>query len=603
MRPIFVLFFSFTSLCCFCQTYKQVLAEAYHCDNDSCFEVKLKNAHSYLTSDTARAFEKYIRFFYYVKKEKYDSADYYYPIAQAFDRKIKNWPIYFNTLDARINTLQSRNLSDKAIFELKEGIDLAQSKGLTLEKAKLHTRLSYLNHGIGLYSEGILQGITAKKLLETTTLYLPELMNAINVVAINFDDWGKSDSALFYHYLNLEIGLDKTTTAAKASTYNNIGNTYLKIDKLDSAQRYLEKSLLVARETRNYNNLATVLNNLGDIYLRTGEIKASKEALDSALYFSEMVTSAQLEKRRDVYNTLYRYYQTIGDMSNAFKYQSLFIQCRDSMQDLEQIEKIRKLELQAATSEKDKEIANTELKVKNRNIWIMGISALVLLLAGFARQLHLKKQKTAQEAQLKLQEEKLRISRDLHDNIGAELSYITSIIDQKTFSLEDKEAKKELEQLSNSSRNAMAQLRETIWAIKTDEITVEDFTRKLSEISQKYSDSLGIAIQVSNTCFNPILKTAHVINLFRVCQEAINNAMKYSGCSAIRIDLKAENNLLKISIVDDGKGFDVLTTKTGYGLQNMKERIEEIGGTYNLKSISSEGTSISVSLPLRNSSY
>jgi signal transduction histidine kinase len=68
----------------------------------------------------------------------------------------------------------------------------------------------------------------------------------------------------------------------------------------------------------------------------------------------------------------------------------------------------------------------------------------------------------AQEGQLKLQEERLRISRDLHDNIGAELSYISSLIDQKTYGLADEKLKMEFEQLSNSSRSAMSQLRETI---------------------------------------------------------------------------------------------------------------------------------------------
>jgi signal transduction histidine kinase len=239
-----------------------------------------------------------------------------------------------------------------------------------------------------------------------------------------------------------------------------------------------------------------------------------------------------------------------------------------------------------------------ELDVKNRNLWIVAIGALLLLALAFVRQMFLKRQQTAQQTQLKLQEERLRISRDLHDNIGAELTYISSVIDQKTFGMKDPEEKREYERLSDSSRSAMAQLRETIWAIKTEEITIEKFATKLNELSRKYSEGLGVKLSVAQSGENYLLPTAKVINLFRVCQEAINNAIKYSGCSEIRLELNAENNVLNMSIVDNGKGFDTATTKTGYGLQNMRERIEELGGKYTLQSGVDKGTEISIELAI-----
>jgi signal transduction histidine kinase len=64
--------------------------------------------------------------------------------------------------------------------------------------------------------------------------------------------------------------------------------------------------------------------------------------------------------------------------------------------------------------------------------------------------------------------------------------------------------------------------------------------------------------------------------------------------------MSTSHNELKMNVKDDGKGFDINTVQIGYGLQNMRERIEEIGGIYDIKSISSEGTRISVSLPLKD---
>lgn len=580
----------------YAQTYKDELTKAYFCETDSCAKAQFALAQKLNVNDTTQAWYDYFKFWYFSKNNLYDSTDYYYPYSQKEMAGIQDWRLYFNSLDQYVNTLQDRGKYDKAATTLKEGITLAQKLRRPYNEALIRTKYSSNYHDMGLYKEGIDQGKTAKQLLDTTTTYYEALLDAINMIAINFDDWNMPDSALYYHFLNVQIGLEKTSISSAASTYNNIGNTFLKISKLDSAEKYLKKSLLLAKQSRASSTLATVLTNLGSISLRNNILNAAKDYLDSALYFAENDMAAPLEKRRDVYHTLYKYYAKTGDMGNAFQYQSKYIAYRDSMHNLEQIEKLKDLEMQATTAQKDKEIAEAELVVKNRNLWILAIGALLLLTMGIARQLYLKRLQASQQAQLKLQEERLRISRDLHDNIGAELTYISSVIDQKTFGMKDPEERREYERLSDSSRSAMAQLRETIWAIKTEEITVEKFANKLNELSRKYSEGLGVKLSVAQSGENYMLPPAKVINLFRVCQEGINNAIKYSGCSEIRIELNAEGDQLNMSIVDNGKGFDMAATKTGYGLQNMQERIEEIGGKYSLHTRVDKGTEIKVTI-------
>ena len=578
------------------QTYKKELVRAYHCETDSCADAQFALAQELNVNDTSQAWYDYFKFWYNLKIERYDSSDYYYPISQDGMDGIQDWKLYFNSLDAYANTLVDRGRYKDIIPVINEGIAKAQSLGLIKDMALLHKKLSYNYHDLGLYKEGVEQGKIAMRLMDTTTTEYPVLMDAINAVAINFDDWMKPDSALFYHFLNITIGLEKTNVYAASTTYNNIGNTYMKLSKYDSAQKYFEKSLILAKQTITTSTLATVLTNLGEINLKNGMLNEAKGYLDSALYYSEIDRIAPEEKRRDVYRVLYKYYEKVGDMSNAFLYQGKYIAYRDSMHNLSQIEELKDLELQAATAEKDKEIAQAELDVKNRNLWIVAIGALLLLALAFARQLFLKRKQTAQQAQLKLQEERLRISRDLHDNIGAELTYISSVIDQKTFGMKDPEERREYERLSDSSRSAMSQLRETIWAIKTEEITIEKFAGKLNELSRKYSEGLGVKLSIAQSGENYLLPPAKVINLFRVCQEAINNAIKYSGCNGIRIELNAEENVLTMSIADDGKGFNIATAKTGYGLQNMRERVEEIGGKYKIDSVQDKGTTIDISI-------
>ena len=596
-RYIQLLFILCTGFAVSGKTVKQVLGDAYLCSTDSCAYRNFELAFNQIENDTHAALYDYFKFFYAIKVDQLDSADIFYATSQPQMARLKNWYLYFNSLDAKVNTLHDRGMYDEAVLVLKEGIKTAEAHNEEIEKVLLQIRLSYTYHDMGLYENGIVYGKRAKKYLDTTQ-HTSQLINAINAIAICFDDWGKPDSALHYHYLNVEIGLEKTSQWGASSTYNNIGNTYLKLNNYDSAEKYLKISLAVAKKAENVNQLATVLNNLGMISMKKENMEQAKFYLDSALYYAELDEFAPLEKRRDVYLSLTDFFEKMGNMAGAFKYQRLYYQYRDSMQNVKQVERLKNLEIAAAESKRSQEKAEAQLKIKNRNLWLVITAFVVFLLLAVLRQLYLKRKQEEQEALLRLQTERLRISRDLHDNIGAELTYISSVIDQKSYATKDPEKKAEYVQLSNSSRLAMSQLRETIWAIKTEEITLEKLMLKISDLSQKYTSGLGIKVDVKSSGINPVLKPARVINVFRICQEATNNAVKYSNCDTITIDANAEDDQLVICIADDGQGFDLHTIKEGYGLKNMRERAEELGGTLEIKSGPKTGTQLTLSIPI-----
>jgi signal transduction histidine kinase len=576
---------------------KEVLTDAFLCPTDTCAIRKFDEAQELIKNDTHEALYDYFLYFYLVKINELDSADQYYEISQPQLAELQNWRLYFNSIDAKVNTLHDRGYYDEAVLVLQRGIEKATELQELYERALLHTKLCYTYHDMGLYENGVKAGKMAMVHLDTSSHGM-QLLNAINAIAICFDDWGKPDSALYYHYMNLEIGLDKTDEWGASSTYNNLGNTYLKMNQFDSAQKYLRKSLELAIKLKNVSQLATVFNNLGTISMKNGDYEQARAEFDSALYYSEIDVFAPLEKKRDVYYSLSKLFENTGDMASAFKYQKLYYQYRDSMANVQQVERLKNLEIQAAESKRLQEKAEAELKLKNKNLWLVISAFLVILLLGLLRQVYLKRKQTEQEAKLKLQEERLRISRDLHDNIGAELTYISSIIDQKSYETKDPEKRVEYEQLSNSSRQAMSQLRETIWAIKTEEITLEKLVLKINDLSQKYTSGLGLNVQVKYSGDNPILKPAKVINLFRICQEGLNNAVKYAKGQNIIIEANAEDGQLEVQIQDDGNGFHLQEVTLGYGLKNMKERAEELGGDFSLNSQVGKGTKIIVRMPV-----
>ena len=92
----------------------------------------------------------------------------------------------------------------------------------------------------------------------------------------------------------------------------------------------------------------------------------------------------------------------------------------------------------------------------------------------------------------------------------------------------------------------------------------------------------------------PIIAT----NLFRIIQEGVNNAIKYAEADCLKVSLLAENNNLKVTIKDDGKGYDLMTKPNGYGLKNINSRIKTLNGICETDTGLGKGTKISFQIPI-----
>ncbi|MEM6686950.1 MAG: ATP-binding protein, partial [Bacteroidota bacterium] len=202
------------------------------------------------------------------------------------------------------------------------------------------------------------------------------------------------------------------------------------------------------------------------------------------------------------------------------------------------------------------------------------------------------------ETQNKLQEQRLRISRDLHDNIGAQLSFIISSIDNLKYAAKDTsvEFKDKLGYISEFTSATIDQFRDTIWAMNKDEITLTDLqSRTLAFIEKAKVAKQHVKFDFSNEVNSPVEFTAiQGMHLFRVIQEAINNALKYAKADVVTVHFKEEANQLIIIVKDDGIGFEKETIQLGNGLYNMQKRMNEINAHIDINSKPSEGTEIIV---------
>jgi PAS domain S-box-containing protein len=212
-------------------------------------------------------------------------------------------------------------------------------------------------------------------------------------------------------------------------------------------------------------------------------------------------------------------------------------------------------------------------------------------------------QKLSSKLLFAIENERKSVARELHDSIGASL---TAII----YGLE--------EALENVSAQQATQLREVLNMTKQ---TVEETRRISSNLRPSILDDLGILATINwfirqfKSLYDSINIEQRIevqegevaehlkIAIFRILQEALNNAAKHSEADTVRLFLRQADNVLELAIEDNGRGFDAALlhqgkSRVGMGLESMKERTELLGGSFAIESKRGKGTVIRASWPL-----
>ena len=209
------------------------------------------------------------------------------------------------------------------------------------------------------------------------------------------------------------------------------------------------------------------------------------------------------------------------------------------------------------------------------------------------------------ENQNKLQQQRLEISRDLHDNIGAQLTFITSSVEniRAGFDIKDVQLETNLSSISNFTKETIVELRDTIWAMNNEEISFEELHIRLMNFIDKAKGitKTSFSVTIDESLNEYKLTSIEGMNVFRTIQEAVNNAIKYSKATNITISATIINQKVVLVIADNGIGFDTKTIEPGNGLVNMKKRIKEVSGDILIDSVLENGTTISITLPLNKS--
>jgi signal transduction histidine kinase/ligand-binding sensor domain-containing protein len=208
---------------------------------------------------------------------------------------------------------------------------------------------------------------------------------------------------------------------------------------------------------------------------------------------------------------------------------------------------------------------------------------------------------------LEIERVRARISGDLHDDIGANLSKIAilSEVAHQQFGGGGGPSESTLSSIAGIARESMAAMRDIVWAVNPKRDRLFDLTRRMRGFASDIFTSRDIEFQFHAPDRDRDLKLGPDIrrNVFLIFKEAVNNAVRHSGCARTSIKLRVESGSLVLEVTDDGKGFNPAESGEGHGLASMVRRAESFGGTLEIISAQREGTTVRLRAPIRTRSW
>jgi signal transduction histidine kinase len=210
-------------------------------------------------------------------------------------------------------------------------------------------------------------------------------------------------------------------------------------------------------------------------------------------------------------------------------------------------------------------------------------------------------QRSRERLVLTREEERRRLRRDLHDGLGPQLASLTLKLETARNRLaHDPLADPLLSDLITRTQEAVADVRRLVNALRPPALDALGLLPALHEQILQYSDLGDQAIHISLEAPDdlPSLSAAVEVALFRIAQEALTNVVRHAQASrcVVSLSLHEDESVLELQITDNGRGLPVVRG-TGVGLESMRERAEELGGTWEIEPVPTGGTCVRVCLP------
>lgn len=298
-----------------------------------------------------------------------------------------------------------------------------------------------------------------------------------------------------------------------------------------------------------------------------------------------------------------------GNFKSSFKHYGRYMLYRDSIDNVESARKSAAIrnayefekkedEMKLLITENKSKFALTEKENQKKNITYATLGFLIL--TGGYGFYHFRKKRMLENRQA-IVSERLRISRELHDEVGATLSGISMYSYLTTEQIKNShlnDVRRSLEIMKESSAETVAKLNDIVWLVNPDKDSLQQLVSKLVQyaLDMGLVKNMKINIETPDDLNEVDLPLEFRRHIYLFCKEAINNAVKYSEATHLNFTVKQKSGYLEFSISDNGRGFDEVLVKRGNGLVNMQKRADELNAKLSVSSEPGKGAHISLQL-------
>jgi signal transduction histidine kinase len=464
---------------------------------------------------------------------------------------------------------------------------------------------------------------------ETKDLY--NLGASLDNLSLTLMSLGELETALVILEEGLVVADQTENIYVKESILINLADTYRRIGEFNKIKIYAEEAIQLAKELEDISGEATAYLGLGYYYLYRNEMM-------EAMKFARLseINAASINLREQLANA----YALLGNISLVKKQYAEFQMYQfkqdsiatlavnerilNNIQDLDTKYETEKKVQQINQLELDKSIQALRLGQDRLILTILAGIIFTILVVGFLfirgyrqkqlilnqerelqdrriGELEIEKQLAATEAVLKGQDtERIRVARDLHDGLGGMLSGIKlSFMNLKETIAKNPEELQQFDRSLDMLDGSIIELRQVAYNLMPETLLKFGLDTALRDYCDTITNTGALQVSYQSIALEKLIADQTVlIMIYRIVQELINNIIKHAAAANIYVQLALHENHLTISVEDDGIGFDVQTIQysTGIGWSNIRNRVEFLKGTLDVRSENNKGTTTNIDL-------
>lgn len=451
---------------------------------------------------------------------------------------------------------------------------------------------------------------------------LNQLANSLNNIGLIYEELGNYNLALAQYQKSLDYYRRAGDKLGESYSLEYIGYVYGLMRNYTPALKNLQNSLEIRLKLNDNYGIAIALIELSEVCKNKGSHNLA------STYARQAIAAAEKSKYPDMVQNGYLLLSEILEAQNQYseslKYYKYHIKVKDSLFNAMKSEQIAKLQVAFNSKEQNQQIKlldkqNTiqQLKIGQKNAWIIGMLVCFILVVGTVALLY-RSNKLKQEAKLQSEiliqqdlatkailnaeeNERKRISGELHDGIGQMFSTVKMNLSAiaEDLSFNEDHNKQVFDKTLGLVDESCAELRTIAHQMAPNVLLKSGLASAVKDFVQKI-DSRRLKVNLETVGLNERLEQNVETVLYRVLQETVNNVIKHAKASQLDIQLVKEDDCINVMVEDNGNGFDTSKIEKfeGIGLKNIKTRIGYLKGTIDFSSKPGLGTLVAIYIPI-----